>query len=228
MIVILQGRIGSNRLPAKGFLNFFDKTIWERICLIAKDISGVEKIVFATGSDKKNLVAKEYIENLGINFFVGDEDNVLSRFQEIINSSKSEYFLRLTCDNYLIQPEVIEKLFLRMKTESTDYAYVQPLSHFSGEIININFFKKFYEDTAPSEMAKEHVTYDIRNSKRVKKTIAGSNFLGIDHAKSLTLDTLEDYVHLKTIENLYPKLKDIRCIDEIKKLQTETKDDFFN
>jgi len=219
MIAILQGRLGSSRLPAKGFLTFFDKVIWERVFLIVKNIPEVDSVIFVTGNNKENLVVKKFVERFNIKFYVGDEHNVLSRFQDVAKTIKSDYFLRLTCDNYLIQPEVIENLFKLMKSESSDYANVEPLSHFSGEIVKTSFFNNYYKDSLPSEYAIEHVTWDIRNDLSVKKTIANSDFLGINHNEGITLDTLDDFVMMKKLENKFPKLKQLRCLEEIKRIQ---------
>jgi len=215
MIAILQARLKSTRLPGKALFTFFGQNMLERAISIAREIDQVERVVLATGDCEENQVFKRYVENAGAEFWVGSEDNVLQRFCEVIASYDGEYCLRMTCDNYLIQPDVIEGLYLEAKQSEADYAYISPLSHFSGEIIRCETLVDCYQRGYSAE-AKEHVSWDIRNSTKANIVTASPDFLGLNHTSKITLDTLEDLIEMKRLESEHPGLEQIRCLETLK------------
>jgi spore coat polysaccharide biosynthesis protein SpsF len=219
MLVILQGRLRSTRLPCKGFFNFFGQTILERMCDIAKELSCSSEVVFATGDLRENYLAKPIVENKGVRFYAGSEENVLKRFYDVALTSEAKYIIRITCDNYLVQPEVIEGLLKATAEENADYGFISPLSHFSGEVVKREILLKQWESGCASDEALEHVTWDIRKDASLKHVTLPSNFKGIDHSQRITLDTVDDFIFMKELEAEYPELSKLRCIEVLKKLQ---------
>lgn len=219
VVVIMQGRLGSTRLPGKGLFTFFGQTIWERMCDIGKEIKGVNEVVFATGDRPENYVAKDLIEAKGVRFYAGSEENVLQRFALIAQESEADYVVRFTCDNYLIQPDVVEQLIAEMYTHDADYGYVDPLSHFAGEVIRRDLLVQHYGSGEYSEMAKEHVTWDLRHRDGIKQVVLASGLGGLNHQEGITLDALDDLVQLKKIESEFNGCRNVRCMDSVVKLQ---------
>lgn len=214
----MQGRLRSTRLPAKGFHTFFGQTIWARMCDIALAVKGSNEIYFATGDLPENQLARPLVEAQGVKFFAGSEENVLERFAQIALLSKQEYILRITCDNYLIQPEVIDGLYEAVSSAQADYGYIDPLSHYAGEIIKRTVLLEHWQSQKYSAAAREHVTWDIRHNPETKKVVLPSNFMGLNHEKSITLDNIEDFIFMKKIEQLFPELKPPRCLASVKKV----------
>ena len=96
-----------------------------------------------------------------------------------------------------------------------DYAYVSPLSHYAGEVVSKQLFKK----KKVSKMAKEHVTWDFRSSNKIKILKYPKNFLDLNHSKSITLDTINDLVFMKKIEKKFVGLKQVDNFKYFKKIQ---------
>jgi len=222
--IFIQARVYSSRLPGKIFFNFFEESVIERIIRITKMISDNKNIYLLTGSKKDNLVLKKITKRHKINFFCGDEKNVLKRYCDLIFSKKlvNANILRITSDNYLIQPKILKKMIKSFYKGEFQYSYIKPLSHFSGEIVSAKLLVLNYKNL-PSEKSKEHVTWAIRSNPKIKKKIHSSNFCNLNHSKKICLDTISDLVFLKKIESLYPKLKNLNCINEIKKIQKKYK-----
>jgi len=219
MLIIMQGRLRSTRLPAKGFHTFFGQTIWARMCDIALAVKGSNEIYFATGDLPENQLARPLVEAQGVKFFAGSEENVLERFAQIALLSQQEYILRITCDNYLIQPEVIDGLYEAVSAAQADYGYVEPLSHFAGEIIRRTVLLDHWKSQNYSASAREHVTWDIRHNPKTKIVKLPSNFMGLNHEKSLTLDNIEDFILMKKLESSNPSLKSVRCLSSCQQIQ---------
>lgn len=219
MLIIMQGRIRSTRLPAKGFLPFFGQTVWERMCDIGLAVRGAERVVFATGDVPENQVARPLIEAKGVRFFAGSEDNALERFCRVAETSSAEFIVRMTCDNYLIQPDVIEGLCTAVRDARADYGYIAPLSHYSGEIIRRETLLASWGSGAYSNLSREHVTWDIRENAAIPRVTLPKDYLGLDHEHSVTLDTLDDFIRMKQLEQSSPELRAVRCLEAVRRIR---------
>jgi len=218
MLVILQGRLKSTRLPCKGFFTFFGQTILERMCDIANEIDFADKVVFATGDIPENYLAKSLVESKGVEFYAGSEENVLERFCDVIRSHPSDYVVRITCDNYLVQPELIEDLYRLVRDNDADYGHISPLSHYCGEIVRSKLLVENLDGGTASGMALEHVTWDIRNSAESKIVALPVGYKSLNHADSLTLDTVDDFLKMKYLEQNRPDLVTVRCLKALETL----------
>lgn len=223
MLAILQCRLKSNRLPGKILHTFFEETILQRMIKIANCVPSVDTVVVAFGGKYGSHLILDIIKNNKANFLVGDEFDVLERFISVLHKFKSKYFLRLTCDNYLTQPSLVELLFQETVKEKSSYGYISPLSHYCGEIINTETFLNFFKNNKPSEKDREHVTWSFRESIDIKKTILNNNYLELDHNNSFTLDTLDDLLLMKDFEKNIPTLRNYNCLNSLKKLEKYSK-----
>jgi len=222
IIVLIQARILSKRLKGKILFSFFNENIIDRIIRIVKKTQFNKEIVLLSGYKNKNLILKKYSRKHKIKIFFGSENNVLDRFKKFIKKKKynRRYILRITSDNYLIQPQILDLLVKKAVKGNYDYAYIKPLSHYSGELIKA---QKILDEKDISNDVLDHVTINIRKNKEIRKLALKSNFCGIDHTKYFTLDTIDDLVAMKKIEFKYKNLKSLNCINTIKNIQKKWK-----
>ena len=218
MIIVMQGRVRSTRLPGKGFFTFFGQTVWERMCDIALAVGGVKEVVFATGDLPENHLIRPIVESKGVRFFAGSEDNVLERYCQAVEGSDADYLIRLTCDNYLVQPQVIEGLAAAVRAAGGDYGFVEPRSHFAGEVVRLSALRECWLTGRYSDLAREHVTWDIRQSPSTRRVALPADYLGLDHGRSLTLDTIEDLIRMKGLEAQAPDLRPVRCLEALRRV----------
>lgn len=218
--IFIQARIRSSRLPGKILFNFFDEKVIDRVIRATKKVNLPKNIFLLTGNKGDVSILKDIAKKHKINFFVGDEDNVLQRFCTLIKKENfsNTHILRITSDNYLIQPNAIKEFVKIYFKSQSQYMHVKPLSHFVGEIVSSKVLIDHYNNN-PSKMSKEHVTWDIREKLKVRKKTIGSNFFKINHKKRIVLDTVSDLEFMKKIEKNYPSLKDLNCVDEIRKIK---------
>jgi len=223
VLIILQARFKSTRLPGKGLFNFFDQNIWQRVISISKEIDGHNNIVLAFGGNYGLPYADYLAKKNKIYFYKGDENNVLERFASICKKFDNKYVIRMTCDNYLMQPKIINNLVNECTQGDFDYAYVEPLSHYAAEVVKKEILIAEYEENLYTDLSREHVTYDIRENKKYKKLKFDENYMGIPHKKSLTLDTLEDLLTLQYLQNNYPNMKNLNCIKDLMYFHNDNK-----
>jgi spore coat polysaccharide biosynthesis protein SpsF (cytidylyltransferase family) len=221
--ILIQARLHSTRLPGKILFKFFDDTIIERIIKIAKKVSIKKNIFIISGNKKKNKILSDIAKENSISIYYNNEENVFLRFKNFLKSNlgnKFEYVLRITSDNYLIQPQILKIMINDTIKAKIDYAYVDPLSHYAGEMISK---KLMFQNTKISEMAKKHVTWDFRRNKKIKFIKYSKKLLGLNHSKSLTLDNIADLIKMKKIEKKFNSLKEINNYKYLKKIQNKFK-----
>ena len=216
--ILIQARIHSKRLRGKILFSFFGEKVLERIIRIAKAIKINKEIFILTGKRERNSIIEKISKKHSIKTYFGEEKNVLKRFQSFVklNKIENENIIRITSDNYLIQPMIVEKLAKQFVSENFDYGYILPLSHYSGEVFK---GKILFLQNSKNKNNKEHVTFEMRKNKKFRILKLNSNFMNIDHKKFFTLDTYEDRIKMEKIQNKYKSLKNLNCINTIKKIQ---------
>ena len=148
----------------------------------------------------------------------GYEDDLYSRYKVYLNKLDKSYdfFIRMTADNYLIQPLVVRNMIKDFTSNNWDYSYVKPLSHYTCEIVKID---SFLNNLDYNRENLEHITPSFRDKKKKFKVRSyDKNFYKIDHKKSVTLDTIKDLIFLKKIEAAR-LCKKIDCISDIRKIE---------
>ena len=216
--IFIQCRIHSVRLPGKAFIKFYDKTIIERLIHIAKKTKFKKRIFLLSGNEKKNFKLKKIAKKLKIDIFFGNENNVLDRYCKAIqyfNIDHNDYIMRLTADNYLIQPKILNELTRHVN--KYEYIYVSPLSNFSGELFKVKSLIEKIANKRLSSKTKEHTTWNFRLLKNIKRKTLSKNLFGINHNCKITLDTPADLLFLKKIEN-NKNFKNVDCLNDVKKL----------
>lgn len=213
ILAITQARYGSTRLPAKILKEVNGQTLLEihlRRILQAKTI---DKVKIATTDEEGSCFIVEVANKVGVEYFKGSVDDVLSRFYDTAAPEKPDYVIRLTSDCPLVDSNVIDAV-VTYASEHPEYDYVrtQAASFPDGldtEVMKFSALEKAYnEATLKSE--REHVTaYIWKNGTAdggsVYKTYNFPNPAGVYNANDyrITIDEPEDFEVIKhLIENL--------------------------
>ena len=194
---IIQARMESTRLPGKVLmpLPFISgKPILAHIINSLKPLGG--KLIVATSKRKVNEPIQDFCTTNDITCFLGDEEDVLSRFISIQKENQFEYIFRFTADNPIVDLEKLMLFYNQFKSQGLEYAYSKgmPLG------MNFELFKGqtllTFEATAISNSDREHVTPAIRRSEDVKKAE-----IHLDDLEELrmTVDTPADFALLSMI-----------------------------
>ena len=131
-----------------------------------------ENIVVATttlpGDDK--LV--EFLKNLDVVYFRGSSDNCLDRYYQCAKKFQFSVIIRITSDNPLIDPTLVDDAVTAFLSNSYDYlTNANPRSFPYGtevEVFSFNALEKAWKE-AKDELEKEHVTpYFYNNPKKFK------------------------------------------------------------
>lgn len=199
--IIVQARMGSERLPGKVMREIIGVPMIG-IQLKRLIISGL-KVVVATSKEKENDKLCEYVSSLGIDVFRGSEENVLERFYKTAKKFNSDFIIRVTGDNPLIDGKFIQQT-LNDISEFSDRFYIStgrsktfPVG-MSFEAFPFGLLEEANFNTK-SKAEKEHVT------PYMHQNIPGNieiNAIKNSEDKSnirLTVDTEDDFKLIKTL-----------------------------
>ena len=179
-----------------------NKSLLKWITDALKESKFQNEIIVATSTNPENNVLESYVKEEGLNIYRGDEENVLSRFIEIVKHNQFDVVVRLTADNPIIDLEILEESILNHYKNKVDYTKTEGLPiGMNFEIINPQILLSLeYEKLSKEDF--EHVTLFTRNNSNNKLVLKfGSNELG---KLRLTIDYPNDYA---TVSLLLSQLK---------------------
>lgn len=196
------------------------RTIISIIIESVKECTLVDEIVVATSTLKKDDKIANHVKKIGILCFRGSEKNVLERYFQCAKKLNADLIVRLTADNPLLDPKLIDKLIKICKKTGSNYAsnVVQPsfpIGFSTCEVFTFKTLKQLYEKHH-DELSKEHVTHHIRaNPKKyvIGKLVAPKNFRRPNWR--LTVDYIEDF---ELITEIFKKLNPKKSFIPYKKL----------
>lgn len=102
---LITARLKSTRFPLKILKDLKGKTVIERIIDRTKYIKDLTKIILCTSVNQQDRLLVEIAQRNGVDYFIGDEDDVLKRLLDAAKSFELDYVLNITADNPLFSIE---------------------------------------------------------------------------------------------------------------------------
>lgn len=208
VLAITQARYGSTRLPAKILKEVNGQSLLEihlRRILKAKTIN---KLKIATTDEEGSKYIIDVANKVGVEYFKGSVEDVLSRFYCTAAPEKPDYVVRLTSDCPLIDPSVIDYIVKYAIDNDYDYVRTDPSSFPDGldtEVMKFSALERAYKE-ANMTSEREHVTPYIwkngtDNGGKMFKTYKLPNKLGSYNANKyrITIDEPEDFEVIKSL-----------------------------
>ena len=202
--IIIQARINSTRLYQKIILPFFKgETILDIIIKRLILNFPKEDIFLATSTNPKDLLLKDIAKKYSINFFQGDEDNVLNRFINLADNFNIDNIIRICADNPFLDINLIKNYIELSKKDNYDYishfvskkqAVITTHFGFWSEFVSVKALKKVKLLTS-DKLFLEHVTnYIYTNEYKFNiLKIEAPNYVNKYLDFRLTVDTKNDF-----------------------------------
>lgn len=209
IILIVQARMNSTRLPGKILLKVLDIPLLGFQIQRLQRVRQMTEIVLATSRQATDEPLLLFCKETRIPLYRGSEENVLERYYEAAKSFSADIVIRISGDCPLIDPAIVDQGISMFIDNFPCYDYISNTHQrtfprgMDVEIFTFDALKKSYEE-AQSLAEKEHVTpYIYRHPELFK--IGQFLFSSNQSDYRLTVDTLEDF-HLikKILEELYP------------------------
>ncbi len=212
VVVIIQARLASSRLPAKVLLDLGGVTALERCLRRARRFSHVSEVVVATSDRPGDEIIAAVAHRLGTKVTRGSETDVLSRFAKAAREASADVVVRCTSDCPLLDPALSSMVIDRFLNApgGVDYA-ANVLERRLPRGLDTEVFSRAAleqaDRDAKSPDEREHVTLHLyRNPDRFRCLPVVAE--GLEDRSSLrwTLDTLDDYRLLHAVfERLGPR-----------------------
>lgn len=207
IVCIIQARLGSSRLPGKVLEKICGKTVLEHDINRLKLAKNIDEIVIATTvKEQDDKIVKE-AERLGVKYYRGSEEDVLSRYYYAAKENSAEVVIRVTSDcpclDYEILDDMIKVFRIVNKDSCIDYLNNTIERTFprgyDAEIFTYDVLKKAFNN-AKIDYEREHVTPFIYDKKNGFKLYSYKG--EFDYSKyRVTLDTEEDFQVISAIYN---------------------------
>lgn len=209
IIIIIQARMTSTRLPGKVLKTVLEKSLLEYQIERLRRVIFADDIIVATTTNNTDDPIVDLCNRLSVSFFRGSEEDVLSRYFNAADMYNADAIVRITSDCPLIDPVIVDRTIKHFINNYPHFSYVSNcLQRSFPRGMDTEVFSKkalahaFYNTSLPLD--REHVTPYITKSAHPLE-------LGIithEHDEShhrWTVDTLEDFNLIKNIlEAQYP------------------------
>lgn len=232
VVLIIQARMGSKRLPGKSMMDLAGKPLLGRILERVKRCTKLNDIVLAIPETSDNLILKELGETYNIKVFLGSEHNLLERYYQAALWSNADIVGRLPADNATPEPSEIDRivdfhLSLNTRGFSSNLSQINNSEYPDGigaEMFNFSLLEeaRFRQNDS---CLLEHVHlnfFDYSSSQAVDDQWCPVNTIKCPEGfrrPDLILDvnTLQQYIFMRKLyEHLYPKNPEFNIVDIIK------------
>lgn len=199
---IIQARTGSTRLPRKVMQKIDkDDIVLDFVINQVKSSKKIEKIIVATTNLTEDDVICEHLILQKIEFFRGSSEDVLDRYYQCAKKYTIDHIVRITADNPLIDPNIIDLVIEDYKNKKCDFATNTLQRTFPyGTEVEIFSFKSLEKawKNAKKPSDREHVTPFIRDPQN-KFTLSNTQYQeDLSHFR-YTVDRIEDLQLVKEI-----------------------------
>ena len=226
-LAVIQARMNSKRLPGKVLLPILGKTVLWHTYNRLKFSKKIDEICISTSNDPIDDPIIEFAKDNKIKFFRGSAENLVSRHLGAANKFNADVIIRVTADDPLVDPEIIDQLIsLFEKNPSADFVSNRQESTFPVGLEIEVFPKKTLEKLLP--ISDNETFYEFFISNYIFEH--PDDFVSINllydkpQLQRWTIDYPEDYELVKEIfSNLYEP-KHIFFMRDVFHLLKENKD----
>ena len=227
IIIVVQARMSSTRLPGKVMMPVLGKSLLARMTERLQQSGYPATVIVAIPDEVEDDVIEREVMLLGLHCFRGNMNNLLDRHYQAAKAFNADVILKIPSDCPLIDPGVIDQsldcFFLN------DYDFVSnlhPATWPDGndvEIMTMACLEKTWHE-ASLKLELEHTTPYIWENPE-KFSIGNVEWAtGLDYSMShrFTIDYPEDYEFITRIyEELYPANPNFSCEDILQLLDNK-------
>ncbi|WP_394234922.1 cytidylyltransferase domain-containing protein [Niallia oryzisoli] len=219
---IIQARMGSTRLPGKIMKAVNGRTLLEYQLERVKYAKTIDQVIVATTIKETEQPILELCERLGIDYYRGSEEDVLSRYYEAAKNYHVDAVVRLTSDCPIIDPEVIDKVVNCYLNNQSSVDYVSNTLErtyprgLDTEVFSFEALSKAYDEAVLSR-DREHVTAYFYTNSNLFKLLNVRNDQNFERYR-WTVDTEEDFKLIQLILNELYKSNQVFSLEDVIRL----------
>jgi len=121
IVAIIQGRMGSSRLPGKVMAEIAGKPMLFHVVNRVRRAKKIHQVAVATSTHASDDPIAVFCDGNGISCFRGSEEDVLDRFYRAAKHFQADVIVRLSSDCPLHDPEVIDRVVEALLEGDADF-----------------------------------------------------------------------------------------------------------
>tara|TARA_B100000989_G_C19531230_1_gene470018 strand:- start:5547 stop:6311 length:765 start_codon:yes stop_codon:yes gene_type:complete len=224
--IVLTVRLQSKRLKNKALFSLNKQTMIEQIINRLKATSLSKNIVLSTSDNKENLILKKICKRTGINFFSGNEKDLMKRIYETARKYKFKNIICCTGDNPFIDFELIETI-RNLQKKKFDFIKTEGLPWGSFcYMVNTKALKRAI-NIKNSKDTEVWFDYILKNSTFENYIMQTKDKLKNFPQLRLTVDYKQDYILSKILYILLQKKNEVFNLKDVIKLYKKYQKIFF-
>jgi spore coat polysaccharide biosynthesis protein SpsF len=229
IVVVVQARMSSSRLPGKVLFPILGESLLFRMIERLRRVKYPINIVVATSMDETDKIIEVVCQEKGIECYRGQLQDLLDRHYQVGLTKEANAVIKIPADCPLIDPQIIDKVIDFYLEHETEYDYIgnlHPATYPDGNDVELMTFdaleQAWKEAHRPLEL--EHTTpyfWENPDKFRIANLIWES---GLDYSMShrFTIDYYEDYQFIKRVfEELYPNNPEFSMEDILKLIDSK-------
>jgi spore coat polysaccharide biosynthesis protein SpsF len=208
-VAIIQGRMGSSRLPGKIVMDIGGEPMLFRVVTRVRRAQLVGQVVVATTTDPGDDPVAEFCLSRGIPCYRGHPQDVLDRYYQAGLLFSAQTVVRLTADCPLIDPKEIDRTIRAFFEAGVDFAAnrlpppwkrTTPIG-MDTEVATMNAVARaWHEAKAPYE--REHVMPYLYEKAGRFDTLLVNHEPDLGHLR-LTVDTAQDLALIRQVYSYF-------------------------
>ena len=226
-LALVAVRLNTKRLKKKALLNLYNKPLILRLTERLKISKNISDIVWCTSQEKIDDKLEKIAKKEKIKIFRGASLDVMDRFIQASKQFNAKTIVRVTGDNPLTDPKIIDFMVEQHLKKKSDYTSCNSIPFGArSEVISLITLKKCHKMLADPN-SSEYMTWMLNRPEYFKVLDLVSPFKKINRPEiSLTVDYKKDYINLKKIYDFFkgkpPSLENlIKWIDKKQNLKAE-------
>jgi spore coat polysaccharide biosynthesis protein SpsF len=199
--IFVQARLSSRRFPGKVLAPLAGRPVIDHVLERCAAVFGPERVVLATSDHASDDGLAAHVRSKGYALFRGDLADVVRRFQQCLRQHACEWFVRISGDSPLIDPELVAQIAERREAGYDLVTNVQTRTFPPGQSVEVIRAECFagIDSARLSAEEREHATlafYRAPGRYRILNVLSRDPKLA---HQSFTVDTIED---LRVVEAL--------------------------
>lgn len=199
-LALVAVRLKSSRLPYKALKDLAGEPVIVRLTERLSLSKEIDEVVWCTSTNPQDAPLLELASKHGIGCYRGSELNVLQRFLDVALARGAKTVVRITGDNPLSDPQMIDQMIHQHHEAQAEYTYTDALPRGTRcEVIEVSALIRCLELVEDPD-ASEYMTLMLRRPDHFKVLkVTPDHEVLVRPELRLTIDTPEDFAVVNSI-----------------------------
>lgn len=213
LAILIQSRMGSKRFPGKSMVHIGEYSLLEHLLIGLKQDFSVSNIFVLTSNLSENKPIINCCKKLKINYVLGNENNVASRYYEFLKQNKRfDLFFRICGDSPFFDAELILKSYEEMKSSKRKLDFITSLPNKGNpqgqniELFNKDVFLSNYKNFKNNNHFEHVTSFFYQNLNQFDYQFSSTKFKQYNYERcKFSIDIESDLTFMTQLHDLMNK-----------------------